>query len=94
MDYLINFLSDILVWLKDLLLWIPRKLTELILDGLAALIEAVPVPDWLNNAGNFLASIDPTVLYFLEAFQFAQGLTIVLAAYVIRFLIRRIPVIG
>lgn len=94
MDFLIDFLSDMLVWLKDLLLWLPNKLAELILDGLAALIEAIPVPSWLSNAPTFLGNIDPTVAFFLEGFQFAQGLLIVFAAYVLRFLIRRIPVIG
>lgn len=94
MDYLIDFLSDILVWLKDVLLWVPNKLAELILDGLATLIESIPVPTWLTNASTFLGNIDPTIAFFLEGFQFAQGLLIVFAAYVLRFLIRRIPVIG
>ena len=94
MDYLIDFLSQILVWLKDVLLWIPRKLTELVLDGLAALIEAIPVPTWLANAGNYLSGIDPTIAFFLQGFRFAEGLTIIFAAYILRFLIRRIPLIG
>ena len=94
MDYLIDFLSQILVWLKDLLLWIPRKLAELVLDALAALIEAIPVPAWLSNAGTYLAGIDPTIAFFLQGFRFAEGLTIIFAAYILRFLIRRIPLIG
>jgi len=94
MDYLIDLFSDFMVWLKDLLLWLPLKLTELLLDGLALLVESIPVPTWLQGAGGFLSAIDPTVAFFLEAFQFGQGLTIVIAAYIIRFLIRRIPVIG
>jgi len=94
MDYLIDFLSQILVWLKDLLLWVPRKLSSLILDGLASLIESIPVPDWLANASGFLAGISPEIAYFLAAFEFEFGLTVVLAAYIIRFLIRRIPVVG
>ena len=94
MASLIEFLEQILAWFKDLMLWIPRKLTELVLDGLALLIEAIPVPSFLLNAPGFLGAIDPTVAYFLEGFAFAEGLTIIFSAYVLRFLIRRIPVVG
>lgn len=94
MSQLIDFIEQILSWLKDLLLWLPRKITELILDGLAALIEVIPVPDWLSNAPTFLAGIDPTIVYFVRGFALAEGLAIVFGAYVIRFLIRRIPVVG
>ncbi|MEM8684360.1 MAG: DUF2523 family protein [Pseudomonadota bacterium] len=94
MEALIQFLEQILVWFKELMLWIPRKLAELILDGLAALIEAIPVPGFLQNASGFLGAIDPNVAYFLEGFAFAEGLSIILSAYVLRFLIRRIPLVG
>ena len=94
MDFLLDWLSDFSEWLGDKLLWVPRKLTELVLDGLALLIEAIPVPTWLANAGNYLAGIDPTIAFFLQGFRFAEGLTIIFAAYILRFLIRRIPLIG
>ena len=94
MSSLIDFLESILTWLKDLLLWLPRKLTELVLDGLAALIEAIPVPDFLSSAPGFLGGIDPTLVFFLNGFAFAEGLTIIFSAYVLRFLIRRLPIVG
>lgn len=81
-------------WLKDLLLWIPLKLWELLLDGLAAIIEAIPVPDFVNNASNAFSSIPGNVLFFANFFAVGEGITMVLAAYGIRFLIRRIPLIG
>jgi hypothetical protein len=83
-----------LVWLKDVLLWIPQKLYSLLLDGLAFVIEAIPVPAWLTNAPGYLGGIDPTVVYYLEGFAIAEGLSIIFAASLIRFLIRRIPLIG
>lgn len=94
MSYLIDFLEDILVWLKDLLLWLPRKLYELILDGLATVFEAIPVPDWMEDGEGFFAAISPDVVYFLDDFKFVEGFQIVLAAYLLRFLIRRIPIVG
>jgi hypothetical protein len=94
MSSLIDFLSQILTWLKDLLLWLPRKLCELILDGLAVVIEAIPVPGFLDSAPGWLGGIEPTIVYFLEGFAFAEGLTIIFSAYVLRFLIRRLPIVG
>lgn len=81
-------------WLKDLLLWVPQKLWELLLDGLASVIEALPVPDWLASIASFGGSIPPGVGYFLHVMRVPEGLAMLLSAYVLRFLIRRIPVIG
>jgi len=94
MQTIIDFLTDILVWLKDLMLWVPQKLYVLLLDGLATVIEAIPVPTWLSDAPSYMSNIDPTVIYYLEGFAIVEGLTIVFAASLIRFLIRRIPIIG
>lgn len=94
MEWLIEFLERILAWLLEVLLWVPRKLWELILDGLAWVVENIPVPTWLGNAGSFFSGIDPGIVYYLEGFAFAEGVAIVIGAYVIRFLIRRIPLIG
>ena len=33
--------------LRELLLWVPQKIWGLVLDGLASIIEAIPVPAWL-----------------------------------------------
>ncbi|RZI43725.1 DUF2523 domain-containing protein [Herbaspirillum sp. HC18] len=41
-----------------------------------------------------LAQITPGVWYFLDYFGFTYGFPMVLSAWVLRFLIRRIPVIG
>lgn len=94
MQDLLDFLSDILVWFKDLLLWVPRKLTELVLDGLALLVESIPVPTWLQNQTNLLGNISPEIAFFAEAFALSEGFAIVFGATLIRFLIRRIPFIG
>lgn len=40
------------------------------------------------------AFITPGVWYFLDFFDFGFGLPVLISAYVARFLIRRIPVIG
>lgn len=81
-------------WLRDLLLWVPRKIWELLLDGLAAVIEAIPVPAWLADIGDVFDAIPDGVVYFAQALQLPAGLSMVIAAYVLRFLIRRLPIIG
>ena len=41
-----------------------------------------------------LGQITPGVWYFLDLFGFTYGFPLVLSAWVLRFMIRRIPVIG
>lgn len=94
MSYLIDFLGRILEWLVDLLLWVPQKLYELILDALATVIEAIPVPDFMANLGSLVGGLDPAIAYFAAPLQLGTGMTWVFSAMVLRFLIRRIPVIG
>lgn len=53
--------------------------------------QLIPSPNSLNGV---LAGITSGTWYFLDAFKLPQGLSMVLAAYATRFLIRRIPVIG
>lgn len=81
-------------WLLDLLLWIPRKVWELLLDGLASFVEAIPVPEFMSNLGSWVSGIDPAIAYFGGPLQLGTGMTFVALAWVIRFAIRRIPVIG
>lgn len=55
------------------------------------LVPLLPSASALSGA---LGGIPSAVWYFLEMFNFAAGFQIVMSAYVTRFIIRRIPVIG
>lgn len=44
--------------------------------------------------GDTFTVIDPGVWFFLDFFQIPTGVSMLLSAYVTRFLIRRIPFIG
>ena len=81
-------------WLLDALLWLPRKLFQVIFDGLATFVERIPVPDFMANAANFFAGIPSEIVYFLDFFAVAEGLGMVTAALVLRFVLRRVPIIG
>lgn len=89
-----DLLSDFATWLKDLLLWLPLKIWELLLDGLASVLEAIPVPDFVSTATGAFSSIPGNVLFFANYFAVGEGIAMVLSAYALRFLIRRIPLIG
>lgn len=94
MSYLIEFLERILTWLLEAFLWVPQKLYELVLAGLATVIEAIPVPEFMEDLGSMVAGLDPAIAYFGAPLQLGTGLTWVFTAMSLRFLIRRIPVIG
>jgi len=83
------------IWqeLLDILLYVPLKLYELLTAALTATLNAIPVPDWVSNADNVLQG-DSGFLFWLDLFNVPEGITIVLSAYGLRFLIRRIPIIG
>jgi len=81
-------------WLIDLLLYVPRLLFAALMNALAELLTAIPVPSWLDSAGSAFLNLSAGVMYWLEWFQLGTGISIVLSAYGLRFLIRRLPFIG
>lgn len=87
-------MSELLQKLLDILLYVPRKILELLLDALAALLEQIPVPDWLQNIPDGFAALGSTIWYFLDAAQISYGFSVITGAFVLRFIIRRLPFIG
>ena len=51
------------------------------------------LPDFSELSGAF-SSLPANVWYFLNLVNFSQGFSLCLSAYLLRFMIRRIPVIG
>lgn len=60
-------------------------------EFLAVLVERLPNGQAISGA---LSGIPPSMWYFLDLVHFDVGLPAVLSAWVLRFMIRRIPVIG
>jgi hypothetical protein len=75
-------------------LWLPRQIYKLLCEGLAGLVQAIPVPDFISAIPGYLSAVPSGVAFFLAAFQFETGMTIIISAYLLRFVIRRIPFIG
>lgn len=85
-----DFLDGFLDTLIDILLWIPRQIFSLIIDGLIIIIEAISLPEQF-----LLNPVFPSnVLYYMDLFQIGWGLTLIFASLTARFLLRRIPLIG
>ena len=76
----------------EILFYIPSVIWQRILDALAFLLENIPVPADLAAGIDWSALAD--MAYFFDVFGVETGLGLVAGAYTIRFLIRRIPVIG
>lgn len=63
----------------------------IIQEFIGNLAPHIPGVSSINSA---FASIPSGVWYFLDLFGFSAGVPLVMAAYISRFLIRRIPLIG
>jgi hypothetical protein len=83
-----------LSWLHDFALWLPLHIFKLLCDGLAALINFIPAPGFFSSAAGWIGAIPGPVAYLLSSLQIGTGVTILVTAYTLRFLIRRIPFIG
>jgi len=80
--------------LEELLLWIPKKIWAWILEQVGDAIDAIPVPSFFSDASSALSRIPSEVGYFIEPLNLGTGISMIITAYVIRFTIRRIPIIG
>ena len=79
-------------WLTDEIYLLLVDLYASVLGGVVLMLSAIPAPSFLTSLGSL--SIPSSVLFFADVFEVNYGLGIVVSAYTIRFLIRRIPVIG
>lgn len=77
-------------FLMDLPAWAFSKIGE----GIVSFFEAMPVPDFFTSAATAFDGIPPGVVFFAQAFHIGPGVTMVLGAYLLRFIVRRIPLIG
>lgn len=94
MDYLIQFLSRILSWFVDFVQWVFDWLWSQLLGALMTVLNAIPVPSWLSEAPTVVGSVPASVAFFLRSFEVPSGVAIIFSAYVLRWIIRRIPLIG
>lgn len=81
-----------IAWLLDEFKLLFQWVLEQIFSLGVALLSAIPVPDWMASMGTL--QIPSSVAWFAQAFQLQAGAGIIASAYLIRFIIRRIPFFG
>ena len=89
-EFIEKFWADLI----DVLLYIPRRVFELMMSALADLLSAIPVPAFILDMPTLFASVPAGITWGFWLFNVGFGVSITVSAYVLRFLIRRIPVIG
>lgn len=94
LDWFLLLFTGFLEWLLKLVDWIPKAIWEGILNALASLLESLPVPGFIAQAGGFFGNLPSSVVYFFQFFAVAEGIGFILSALLLRFLLRRIPFIG
>lgn len=94
LEAILNAVRAFAQFILDLLLYIPRKVFSWIVDGILALYDAIPVPEFISNIPSLFGNLASGVWWFLGPFHIGTGIGIILSAYTIRFFIRRLPFIG
>lgn len=88
--WLKSIIEQIAVWTINVLLMI----LSWFWDSLLYILELLGIADQIKASATLFDSMPDGVWYFMNIFQIQFGLGAVLIAYLIRFMIRRLPVIG
>lgn len=88
-------MQELLDFIYDILLWIPKFLFKQITDFLLYLLSLIPDPG-ISNAIQSIFDLfnQPNIAYFLQLAHAADGFALISTAYLARFVLRRIPGIG
>lgn len=94
LDWLMSWINDLVDWFVKWAEWLPKKLYSVVMEALASFINAIPVPAFFTDASGAFSSIPSSVLWFASSLELGYGVTVVLSAYALRLVLRRIPFIG
>lgn len=89
-DWLGDAYDAFIEFFKQLPEWVFSEL----IDGFIEFFNSIPVPDFFITAANTFNNIPPEVVYFAQPFHIGYGITMILGAYLLRFLVRRLPIFG
>lgn len=88
-------ISALILWLYDFFMWLPRKLFELLAEGIDLLFQSMPVPDFLEDGQAILTALgNSEAMFWLSIMKVPAGFTMIMGALIARFILRRIPLIG
>ncbi|WP_115148461.1 DUF2523 family protein [Pseudomonas jessenii] len=89
-----KWLLSILEQILDFIVEVPLAIAGWLWDAVLSLIGSSFIIGLIDNAGQIFSQISPSVWYFMAIMKIPFGITVVTSAYVLRFLVRRIPFIG
>lgn len=90
MGDLLSWLSSAFQQLVNFFEGLPLHILTALLSGLSALINWIPAPAFFSNLSGWIGSIPPLAAFLLSALQIGSLVTILVTAYTLRFVIRRI----
>jgi hypothetical protein len=93
-DWAPGWLVELGDWIVEMLTWWPRQVWEWFAESLAELVNGIPVPTWVADLEVYWDQLGAGTLWLADVMQVDIGVPLVLSAYALRFLIRRLPVIG
>ncbi len=83
-----------LEWLSEELKLIFQSIWESILNAIASVIEVIPVPGFMQDIANSSFQFPPEVLFWTDIFLIPFGISVYVSAITLRFIIRRLPIVG
>jgi hypothetical protein len=93
-QFVLDWLNDVGQWLIDLIMWWPRYVVEQVSDVVVIVISWIGGLVPVDGAAAALGQIPGGVAWALSGLRLDIGIPAVLGAYAIRFLVRRLPVVG
>jgi len=90
MSDLINWLVGWWQQLVNFLEGLPLHIYTAMLSGLASLINWIPAPAFFGTVSGWIGAVPNLAAFLLGALQIGTLVTILVSAYTVRFLIRRI----
>jgi hypothetical protein len=93
---IVSGISYILNWVfrVSVIKWIAFTALSLVLGVFVAALKSQLEASALGGFDGLLGGLPNDVLYFMSVLRLDYGLPVLLAAYVLKFGIRRLPVIG
>lgn len=94
MEALISFLSGVLDWVLDLLLWVPRKVFGWLCDAFGSVLASLPAFPGAADFSTGISSLASGTLWFLDLCAAGYGLSAVISALLLRFGLKLLPTLG
>jgi hypothetical protein len=92
MEWLRDFFTGFKDWLYEVLIYIPQKVFDLLLQAILAVVEALPLPDFIIQY-RITDYIHPDIMFFLANSGLDVAFPIIGSAYIFYFF-RRLLTLG